>query len=118
MKVGWVLAKKAPFLFWSEETGLTTPHQGLRPHSPRVTPAHPDGLHITGSRTGRARTRAGNQGRPRKARHTRLDAGHAAPVYTRYQTGNARQIVPEAGRWRAWSVSETEQIRTHTSRLV
>nr|DAF75254.1 MAG TPA: hypothetical protein [Caudoviricetes sp.] len=29
------------------------------------------------------------QGRPCKARHTRPDAGHAAPVCTRYQTGRA-----------------------------
>ena len=50
-------------------------------------------------------------------RHTRPNAGRAAPVYTRYQTGRAGQIVPAAGRWKAWSVSETEQIRTRTSRL-
>ena len=56
---------------------------------PLPTPAHPDGLHIAGSRTGRAITSAGNQGRPRKARHTRPDAGHAAPVCTRYQTVRA-----------------------------
>nr|DAL93075.1 MAG TPA: hypothetical protein [Caudoviricetes sp.] len=36
------------------------------------------------------------QGRPCKTRHTRPDAGHAAPVCTRYQTGRAVQIVPAA----------------------
>nr|DAE34449.1 MAG TPA: hypothetical protein [Caudoviricetes sp.] len=34
------------------------------------------------------------QGRPRHApTHTRPDAGHAAPLCTRYQTGRAGQIV-------------------------
>lgn len=47
------------------------------------------------------------QGRPRKARHTRPDAGHAAPVCTRYQTSRAGQIVPAAGRWRAGNPSIT-----------
>lgn len=64
-------------------------------------PAHPDGLHSTGSSTGRARCKAD---RPQQAahRHTRPDAGHAAPG--------------RSGRRRALdclrSVSETEQIRT------
>ena len=33
------------------------------------------------------------QGKPRKARHTRPDAGHAAPACTLYQTAHAGQIV-------------------------
>ena len=56
------------------------------------TTAHPDGLHITGSIAGRARTRAVR---------TRLDAGHAAPVCTRYQTDRAGTIGQGAGRWTA-----------------
>ncbi len=34
VKVGWVLAKKVPFLFWSEETGLTTPTRASGPIPP------------------------------------------------------------------------------------
>ena len=54
-------------------------------------PAHPDRLHTTGNRASRARCKAD---RPQQAahRHTRPDTGHAAPVCTRYQTGNAGQI--------------------------
>lgn len=74
-------------------------------------PAHPDRLHSTGSRAGRARCKADHA----THRHTRPNAGHAAPVRTRYQTGRAGQIVPAAERWRAWSVSETEQICTHSN---
>lgn len=74
--------------------GTHRPHPGLWPHSPQVAPARPDRLHITGSRADHAKTRAGKyQGRPRKARHTRPDAGHASPVCTRYQTDRAGQIV-------------------------
>ena len=68
------------------------PHPGLRPHSPRVTPAHPGGLHSTGIGAGRARCKADCATR----RHMRPDDGHDAPVYTRYQTGRAWQIVPAA----------------------
>lgn len=61
------------------------------PHIPRrwrpQPPAHPDRPHSTRSRAGRARCKADNAG----------------------------QIVPAAGRWRAWSVSETEQICTHSN---
>ena len=61
------------------------------------------------------------QGRPcpqqTAHRHTRPDAGHAAPVCTRYQTGRAGQIGMVAGLDCLRSVSETEQIRTHTSHL-
>ena len=69
------------------------------------TPAHPERLHGTGSIAGRARTRAVR---------TRLDAGHAAPVCTRYQTGRIGQIVQAAGAG-ARGVSETVQIWTHSN---
>ena len=49
-------------------------------------------------------------------RHTRPDAGHAAPVCTRYQTDRDGQIVTAAGCWRAWSASETVQIWTQEQR--
>lgn len=45
-------------------------------------------------------------------RHTRPDAGHAAPVCTRYQTAHTGQIVTAAG---CLSVSETVQIWTHSN---
>lgn len=63
---------KAPFLFWSEKTGLTTPTLASGPIPPRWRPqpqAHPDGLHTTGGRADRARS---------KADHARQGA-HAAP---------------------------------------
>ena len=48
---------KAPFLFWSEKTGLTAPTPRLSPYTPPVeapAPAHPERLYITGSREDRA----------------------------------------------------------------
>lgn len=74
------MAKKVPFLFWSEKTGLTTPTPGS-PHIPQrwrpQPPAHPDRLHSTGSSADRARCKPD---RPQQAthRHTRPNAGHAA----------------------------------------
>lgn len=53
-------------------------------------PAHPDRLHSTGSRADHA-----------THRHTRPDAGHAAPVCTRYQTDHAGTIGQCAGHWTA-----------------
>lgn len=68
---------------------------GRRLYTPPVeapAPAHPDGLHITGSSAGRAKCKAGH------AKHdTRPDAGHATPVCTRYQTGRAGTIGQGAG---------------------
>lgn len=55
------------------------------------------------------------QDRPCKARHTRPDAGHAAPVCTRCQTGHAETIGQRAVCWRVGSVSETVQICTHSN---
>lgn len=77
--------------------------------SPLPTPAHPERLSTTGSSAGRARTRAGKyQGRPRKARHTRPDAGHAAPVRTRYQ----RPPTPgRSGRRRRWMAGNSSIMR-------
>jgi hypothetical protein len=68
------------------------PNPRLAPYTPEVetpAPAHPDRLHSTGSRAGRARCKADHA----THRHTRSDAGRAAPVCTRYQTGRAGQIV-------------------------
>lgn len=48
-------------------------------------------------------------GRPthhrQQGRHTRPDAGHAAPVCTQYQTGRAGTIRAAARRWTACNVS-------------
>ena len=76
------------FFIFSVVTGLTCPHPGLRPHSPPGDPSAPG-----------TATRYRQQGRPRKARHTRPDAGHAAPVCTRCQTGHAGTIGQGAGCW-------------------
>lgn len=89
---------KTPFSLKNFIAGMTCPTPGA-PCIPRrwrpQLPAHPDRLHSTGSREGRARCK----GRPCKARHARSDAGHAAPVCTQYQTGHAGQIrtVQDAG---------------------
>ena len=104
--------KNAFFEFFLREVSTTPPP--ARPIYPRggdPSPAHPDRLNSTGSRAGRARCKADHA----THRHTRPNAGHAAPVCSRYQTSRAGQIVPSAERWRAWSVSETVQICTHSN---
>lgn len=88
MKVGWVLAKKAPFLFWSEETRLTCPTPGV-PYMPlRCTPAHSSAPGTT--------VQHRKQGRPCKARCTGL---HSIPDRPH------RADRDDGGRWRAGSVS-------------
>ena len=57
--------------------------------APLPTPAHPERLHSTDSSAEQS-----------------PDAGHAAPVCTRYQTAHGGQIVPAAGCWSAGSVSD------------
>lgn len=75
-------------------------------------PAHPDGLNIIGSRAGRAQM----QGRPRHApahtpgRWERCTGLHPIP-----DDRLCRADCTGGGCWMAWSVSETEQIWTHTS---
>lgn len=118
---------KTPFSWASEIEGLTTPPPGS-PHIPQRwgqlpataqqdRPAHPDGLHSTRSSTGRARTRAGQvpgQTMPTtgRTRHTRPDAGHAAPVCIRYQTGHTGQIRTAAGLEGVERVRQTTLFRT------
>lgn len=66
------VGNESAFFILVGEDGTHHPHPGLRPHSPQVetpAPAHLDRLHITGSRAGRARS---------KADHARQGA-HAAP---------------------------------------
>lgn len=71
----------------------------------RCTPAHSSAPGWTAH--GRQQRRPCQmKGRPCKARHTRPDDGHTAPVCTRYQTGHAGQIVPAAVCWSAGSVSD------------
>ena len=55
--------KESAFFILVGEDGTHRPHPGLRPYSPRVTPAHPDGLHTTGGRAGRAGTIGQGAGR-------------------------------------------------------
>ena len=96
-------SKNAFFEFFLREV-LTTP--------PPARPIYPAGDPPAPQRTRNDCTRqAAAQSVPKcKAdhathRHTRPDAGHAAPVCTRYQTGRAGQIVQAAGRWRAGNSS-------------
>ena len=93
-KRGWVACdttfENAFFEFFQRRLS-THPTPGAPPIPLRwrpQPPAHPDGLHTTGSSAGRARC---------KADHTRPDAGHAAPVCTRYQTGRTGYIRTAAG---------------------
>lgn len=84
VKKGWVLAMKAPFLFWSEETGLTCPTPGV-PYMPfRCTPAHSSAPGTTAH--DRQQGRPGQmQDRPRHApthtpkRWTRCTGLHSIP---------------------------------------
>ena len=88
---------KTPFSLKNFIAGMTCPTPGS-PHIPRqCTPAHSS---VPGTTAHDRR-----QDRPCKARHTRPDAGHAALVCTRYQTGRAGWIDTAAGRWRACSSS-------------
>ena len=66
-------AKNAFFILVGGD-GTHRPHPGLRPHSPQVTPAHPERLRTTGSSTGRARYKAGRTGQIRVAAGAGLPA--------------------------------------------
>ena len=61
MKVGWVLATRTPktaFFFEKFYRGHDLPHPRRSLYTPPVetpAPAHPDGLHITGSKADHAR---------------------------------------------------------------
>lgn len=101
------VGKESSFFILVGGDGAHHPHPGLRPHSPRVTPAHPDGLHITGSRAGRARTRAGQvpgqtmQGTTHAQtldtlHRSALDTRHATPSRSyRRRGGGGRAVCPE-----------------------
>ena len=113
--IGWVLIceggvgvgkRNTENAFFLEKfyRGHDLPHPRRSLYTPPVetpAPAHSDGLHITGSSVGRARCKADHA----THRHTRPDAGHAAPVCTRYQTDHAGAIGQCAGRWRAGNSS-------------
>lgn len=105
---------KAPFLFWSEETGLTCPTPGV-PYMPlRCTPAHSSAPGTT------AHDR--QQGRPGQMQdrpHTRHDT-HTRTLNTLHRSAlDTRQAAPGRShrrqRWMAGSVSETVQICTHSN---
>lgn len=90
-KRGWAGRKNAFFICFGMN-GHDLPHPRLSPYTPEVeTPAH-----SAPGRTAQHRQQHRPyqmQGRPRKARHTRPDAGHAAPG--------------RSGRRRGWSVCAT-----------
>ncbi len=96
-----MLAKKVPFLFWSEETGLTCPTPGV-PYMPlRCTPAHSSAPGTT------AHDR--QQGRPGQMQdrpHTRHDT-HTRTLNTLHRSAlDTRQTAPgRSYRRRCWSVS-------------
>lgn len=95
VKVGWVLAMKAPFLFWSEETGLTCPTPGA-PCIPRRRPPASSSTHGTPAHHRQQGRPCQMQGRPCKARHARTDAAPSAH--------DTRQATPGRSgrrRWRA-----------------
>lgn len=50
------VGKESAFFILVGGDGTHRPHPGLRPYSPRVTPAHFERLHGTGSRADRAGT--------------------------------------------------------------
>lgn len=96
VKVGWVLAMKAPFLFWSEETGLTCPTPRRSLYTP---PVHPCPLQ---------RTR--NDGTRQAAGQTVLDAKQGAHTRTLHRSALDTRPPRHADRtsgvcWRAWSAS-------------
>ena len=102
---------KNDFFFEKFYRGHDPPRSRRSLYTPPVetpTPAHPDGLHTTGNSAGRARCKAGHA----THRHTRPDAGHAAPVCTRYQTGRAGTIGQGAGHWTACATCPIEHAQT------
>lgn len=105
---------KTPFSLKNFIAGMTHPTPGAPciPRRWRPQPQHTrGGLHRTGSSAGRARCKADHaRSRPRTGTHARtLDTLHRSALDAR-QT--ARGDLDSGGRWRTWSVSETEQKRT------
>ena len=102
--------RKTPFLIFFNGDYRPTPPPAL-PVYPAggdpSPPAHPDRLHITGSSTGRASTRAGQvpgQTMTRTGTHAQtLNTLHRSALDTR-QDAPGRSY--RRRRWRAWSVSD------------
>ena len=90
-KRGWVGKRNAFFEFFLRKVS-TTPPPAL-PVYPTGDPCQPQR-----TRTDCTAQAAGQAMQDTAYRHTRPDAGHAAPVCTRYQTGHAGQ----SGRRRGW----------------
>lgn len=71
------IGKESAFFILVGGDGTHRPHPVLWPHSPQVAPAHPDRLHSTGSRAGRARCKDHTRSRPRTGTHAQtLDTLH------------------------------------------
>lgn len=103
-------SKNAFFEFFLRKVSTTPPP--AHPIYPRggepSTPAHPDGLHSTGSITDRARCKADHT---RQGTHARtLDTLHRSALDTRYRTRRSDRA--RAGLEGLRSVSETVQIWT------
>ena len=94
VKVGWV------FFIFSVVTGLTVWGRAAA-ICPAGAPLHPSAPGQTAQHRQQGRPCQNQGGASTRADHARHDtrpgAGHAAPVCTRYQTGHAGQIIPEAG---------------------
>lgn len=105
-----MLAKKVPFLFWSEETGLTAPTLASGP----IPPRWPQRTRTSYTSQAAAQTvQDAGQTTPRTDTHARtLDTLHRSALDTR-QAARGRSVRRRG--WRAWSVSETVQICTHSN---
>lgn len=97
-KRGWVGSKNAFFEFFLREVS-TAPPPAL-PIYPAGAPLHPSAPGTT-AHDRQKRRECQMQSNQCNTRHTRPDAGHAAPVCTRYQTDRAGTIGQGAGRWTA-----------------
>lgn len=89
---------KRLFLFWSAMATLTTPPPAL-PVCPSGGDPSPKRTRIdcTAQAAAQAVPDAAQTTQDTAHRHTRPDAGHAAPVCTQYQTGRAGEIRAAAG---------------------
>lgn len=107
--IGWAsfceggvgVGKESAFFILVGGDGTHHPHPGLWPNSPPGGPSAPGQT----AQHRQQRRPCQNQGGKDTMAYSYPDAGHAAPVCTRYQTGRAVAIGTAAGRWRAGNSS-------------